>query len=194
MRLNLSAITTIFWSPTRIQTLTSRFVLWYANSLHHRGILSAWLDSNQRWIIGFADQWFRPLAHRRNLYWLFVVLIKLCSPLFLLIRKRPLDPTSDWLCYCEQQTLRNWKLIPFSKSVLLRYQNSNLDYWNQNPRCWPITPYLNIQADREGFEPSEEFTSVVLETTALNHSATDLIIRTHMSIYPTSIKFFLWLK
>ena len=27
--------------------------------------LSAWLDSNQRWIIGFADQWFRPLAHRR---------------------------------------------------------------------------------------------------------------------------------
>ena len=57
-----------------------------------------------------------------------------------------------------------------------------------------ITPYLNIQADREGFEPSEEFTSVVLETTALNHSATDLIIRTHMSIYPTSIKFFLWLK
>ena len=39
-----------------------------------------------------------------------------------------------------------------------------------------ITPYLNIQADREGFEPSEEFTSVVLETTALNHSATDLYL------------------
>ena len=37
-----------------------------------------------------------------------------------------------------------------------------------------ITPYLNIQADREGFEPSEEFTSAVLETAALNHSATDL--------------------
>ena len=32
------------------------------------------------------------------------------------------------------------------------------------------------QAGREGFEPSEEFTSVVLETTALNHSATDLYL------------------
>ena len=112
--------------PWIIDFLCIRQVFW--TKLTYTPIyLSAWLDSNQRWIIGFADQWFRPLAHRRNLYWLFVVLIKLCSPLFLLIRKRPLDPTSDWLCYCDQQTLRYWKLIPFSKSVLLRYQDSNLN-------------------------------------------------------------------
>ena len=87
--------------------------------------LSAWLDSNQRWIIGFADQWLQPLTHR-------------C--IFVEIRRFEL-------------------LLPESKSRVLNH--------------YTISQY---QAGREGFEPSEEFTSAVLETAALNHSATDLYI------------------
>ena len=50
-------------------------------------------------------------------------------------------------------------LLPESKSSVLNH--------------YTISQY---QADREGFEPSEEFTSAVLETAALNHSATDLYL------------------